>query len=86
MHCRSFRDEDILNILNSSAVGTFNESATTGTTLSKVKLVGYPAFLQSLMSGLLSQSKRGVIAFLVSCYLHDEDIFCMLSRLCERCP
>ena len=30
------------NILNSSAVGTFNEPATTGTTLSKVKLVGLP--------------------------------------------
>ena len=25
--------------------------------------------------GLLSLSKRGVIDLLVSCYLHDEDIF-----------
>ena len=29
MHCRSFRNDDILNVLNSSAVGTFSEPAKT---------------------------------------------------------
>ena len=38
------------------------------------------------MSGLLSQSKRGVIAFSGFMLSARRRHFCMLSRLCERCP
>ena len=39
MHCRSSGDEDTLDVLNSSAVASFNEPCNTHVILMEVKMV-----------------------------------------------
>ena len=74
------------NVLNSSAVGTFNEPATTGATLSNVKLVWLTCcFAVMSIFGLLSLSKRGVIAFSGFMLSARLKIFLHAFRLFERC-
>ena len=62
MHCRSSRDDDILNVLNSSAVGTFTNLHNWSYVAESQAGMANLIFAIMSIFGLLSLSKRGVIA------------------------
>ena len=67
------------NVLNSSAVGTFNEPAPTRATLPNVKLVWRNCCLQSCQSSAFFCCPSVESSHcLASCYLHDWRYSCML--------
>ena len=74
------------NVLNSSAVGPFNELAATRATLPKLKMVWLTSCVEvHLFAAWFRCLSVESSHFLVSCYLHDSWLFCMLSRQFERC-